>query len=654
MANLGNVEYDLEALKKHFVALGGSGSGKTVLGKVVIEEAAMAGISSILVDPQGDLASLALPVDDKFKTKVIIFTPTSSKGIPLSLNPLKIPPRDIEHEEMVSIFHNISSSIAKLLGYNPDKDKGKSAEAILYMLLLDSWQRNEEINTFEKLSCLVKDVPEQLKAEASSLANENELKELSKKIKFLSVGNKELLFQFGVSLDIDMMLKGDPKINVIYLNSLHSSDEKQFFVSMIASQLYEWMLMNPSDKLQGIFYIDEIADYIPAGSKKPLAKESLLLLFKQARKYGVGTIIATQNPGDIDYKAFAQFGTWALGRLTTKQDISKIKDPLKSIAGAKAAEAIDDLPTLQPGEFKLFCPDCFSDIQDVKVRKLYTEHKTLNEDDLKSAIPENIREEYKKHYVKKQACDLPHAPKEVDGKKHFEVAIDELKLSEIVDKRTRKKFVFFGAKDNIASKALEFRPMHCVKVKHIKKVLFKDKIEEHRLFFDAITGDLVQFKGANFKAYSDLKQFLELNESELAAMKHLIDNKKEQTAAEIALKLQWTDNFVNKLMNDLMKKKYVSYVGKAGRAYLWKPLINVKVPGKLASVESKDFDVVGEKHPGKELKPKVTLDQLQKMVKGWFNADIVESEMIYYPVYNISFSSKKEVNISAVNGKDFL
>ncbi|MFA5888139.1 MAG: helicase HerA-like domain-containing protein, partial [Candidatus Nanoarchaeia archaeon] len=120
--------YPLRALEKHFVCLGSTGSGKTVLSKILIEEAALQGIPSIVIDPQGDLASLGIPAEEKsleekpinrerakeFKEKVnvVVFTPTSSKGIPLCANPLKPLSKYIDKEELISILNQTSTSMA--------------------------------------------------------------------------------------------------------------------------------------------------------------------------------------------------------------------------------------------------------------------------------------------------------------------------------------------------------------------------------------------------------------------------------------------------------------------------------------------------------------------------------------------------------------
>ncbi|MBW3012094.1 DUF853 family protein, partial [Candidatus Woesearchaeota archaeon] len=475
--------FELEGLKKHFIALGGSGSGKTVLCKAIIEEASKNGIPAIIIDPQGDLASLALGMDEN--VQVVIFTPTSSKGIPLSVNPLKLPKSSLEKEDLISVLSQISSSIAKLLGYDIEKDKGKAAQSLLYTILMDAYSQKTQLSSFEDLAFMVESLDGQAKERIIELVSEKELEAIVKKIRYLTVGEKELLFNFGVPLDIDTLFgkrEKKTRVSVIYLNSLETQTDKDFFVSMAATELYKWMLSKPSKDLQGIFYIDEIAPFLPAGARKPLPKPILTLLFKQARKYGIGCIVSTQNPGDIDYKAFAQFGTWAIGRLTTKQDRAKVKDALKSLAGAKTEKIIEKLPKLKPGNFVLFSPDYFDDVVELQVRRLATEHRTLNDSDVKS-ITDKTRDEFKELVVetKKQAKKIVEGVvvKEENYKTmHFPVNIGIEKAKQIIEKQKKKKF-FFKSAEAVQSVELVFEPLIKAKIKAVEKKFMRKEIAEY-------------------------------------------------------------------------------------------------------------------------------------------------------------------------------
>ncbi|HEU4613618.1 MAG TPA: hypothetical protein VFS15_16115, partial [Kofleriaceae bacterium] len=203
----------------------------------------------------------------------------------------------------------------------------------------------------------------------------------------LDVGARRLLFHDGLPIDIDVLLgrsgpgatpAGKTRVAVIYLNTLHAQEDKEFIVAALADRLYSWMLRNPSPELQAVFYVDEVAPFIPP-VEKPACKEDLSLLFKQARKFGVGCLIATQNPGDVDYKALSQFGAWFIGRLATRQDIKKVEPALRSLAGDNTDAVVAALPGLKPGELFVLAPDHFDAPCPLATRRLVTTHQTLDE-----------------------------------------------------------------------------------------------------------------------------------------------------------------------------------------------------------------------------------------------------------------------------------
>ncbi|HII14706.1 MAG TPA: DUF853 family protein [Nanoarchaeota archaeon] len=664
-------KYGLDALKKHFIALGSTGSGKTVLSKVLIEEAALNGIPSIIVDPQGDLASLAMPGTgenvDKQRLKqfrenvrVVVFTPTSSKGIPLCVNPLKLAGRDLENEDVVSIVSQVSSSIAKLIGFDLDNDKGKNAQAVLYLILFDCWKKRINLSTFDELSELVLNMPDSVKQEGAAFVRDaKEMAVLSKKLKFLAIGQKELMFQFGIRLDIGTLLgKGQDKtqISVIYLNTLETMEEKQFFVSMLATELYEWMLANPSKDLQAIFMIDEVSSFIPAGAEKPMAKEILKLVYKQARKYGIGCITGTQNPGDIDYKAFAQFGTWAVGRLVTKQDIAKVKTALQSLDLKGDESVLESLPKLKPGEFFVFCPDLFKDVKEMKVRWLLTEHKTLTDNDVKANTSKELRDFYAPLEVSKEGGHKSSARAKFAGVGHFSVSLTKEGLDKIIGRKKKKLFLFFGpSRESLESATLMLKPVVRAELAKTGMGLFGGKTGNFQVYFDAVTGDAIKLKGnGSIKAYKGFSSILKLTEREISVLKLILD-KKNVTNAEISSKLAITENFANQVANDLMKKKIISYSGKAGRAYVWEPLAKVNVPENIKKLLSEDLPVSNEAVEGKIVAQVVSVNDLSKLSKAWFNAALTRHSVVYYPYYELRYAGKKGkriVKISAVNGRE--
>ncbi|MCW4022957.1 MAG: DUF853 family protein [Candidatus Bathyarchaeota archaeon] len=405
------VELPAEALHRHLMAIGASGSGKTVLCKCLMEEAIRKDIPAIIVDPQGDISSLALKgnaeeleihgvpltMQEEYfeKARVAIFTPASSKGIPISVNPLSFPSEDTPQEEAILALDMTATSLSSFLGYDLSSDAGKGAKAYLFTLLQHLWQNGETIRDMEHMAQLVTKPPEAIAEMLNSFVTKKEPQEIARKLRFLTVGTPSLMFQKGVQIDMDMFMdKSDGKVplNIIYMNTLSSTNDKQFFLATLLKELYCWMLKNPSEDIQLLFYVDEIAPYIPPYPRNPPPKEAYAFLFKQARKYGVGLVAATQNITDIDYKALAQVNTWCLGRLMTQQDISRVKQIIQSVDPIHAETVLQKLPSLKTGEFLMLSPDVYDDVVNFQVRWLVTDHLTLDSDDIPDAISPETKE----------------------------------------------------------------------------------------------------------------------------------------------------------------------------------------------------------------------------------------------------------------------
>ena len=291
-----------------------------------------------------------------------------------------------------------SDSITDLLDYNLSSEEGKLVSGILNIALMFIQETKAEVHDFSSMADFLIEPPSNFEERVASIAGKKELASLARRLRLLTVGAKKLLFELGKPLSIESLLgksekKGKTRLSVIYLNTLSTQQEKDFLVAQVATSLYQWMIANPSEEIQALFYIDEIAPFLPP-IRKPACKDILKLLFKQARKYGVGCIFASQNPGDIDYTAISQCSTWALGRLLTRQDIKKIEKLLKSLSPEQCDYIIPKLPSLKPGHFLLFSPDEFEAVQQLQLRWLLTQHKTLDEEQIKILTPESLREKY--------------------------------------------------------------------------------------------------------------------------------------------------------------------------------------------------------------------------------------------------------------------
>ena len=209
----------LKTLQRHFACFGSSGSGKTVACKVLIEELAMRGIPVIAFDPQGDISSLAVLADDsnanqlndsknyKDNVEVVVWTPSSSKGIPLSINPLQF--NDINNfteEDKSRYFSEIAKNISCLVGYDLDSDSGKSCESILSIIFEHLYNNHIILNDFTGLVDIINNIPFEISAIINSISTNSLLKEIRKKISLLTIGTRKLLFQSGVPANINSLL----------------------------------------------------------------------------------------------------------------------------------------------------------------------------------------------------------------------------------------------------------------------------------------------------------------------------------------------------------------------------------------------------------------------------------------------------------------
>jgi hypothetical protein len=236
------------------MALGASGSGKTVLCKCMMEEAVRHNIPVIIVDPQGDISSLALKgneeeiesrgtpltIQEEYfeKARIAIFTPASSKGIPISVNPLSFPSEDTPHEEAIMALDMTATSLSSFLGYDLGSDAGKGAKAYLFTLLEHLWREGETIKDMAHMAEIVLNPPSKITGTLFHLVTKKEPQEIARKLRFLTVGTPSLMFQKGVQIDMDMFIdRSDGKVplNIIYMNTLSSENDKQFFLATLLS-----------------------------------------------------------------------------------------------------------------------------------------------------------------------------------------------------------------------------------------------------------------------------------------------------------------------------------------------------------------------------------------------------------------------------------
>src|SRR3989442_15811523 len=385
-----------DALLRHLVIPGATGAGKTVLGKGFIEEAVRAGVPAIGVDPQGDLASLALrptsesseahPVPEEIaeeywaRAAVSILTPGSTRGTPVALNPLQRPPSAATSEDLIISLDALAESLAAAMGYDPGAEVGTRVKDVLFLTLqgamkTDAWPSD--------IPSLVRLLERDASPEAAKLLTNRERAALVRRAESMTVGVKGLLFTAGPALDVEAMLqapKGRVPVNVVYTGGLRNARERELVVATLCKDVLAWMTAHPSRDLRLVVYIDEGAGLCPPHPRNPPPKKFLSLLFRQARKYGVGLIVATQNVTDLDHKALGQASTWALGRRMAKPDPDRVRHPVASVHAGPADKVLAAIPALRAGEFILLSPDNLQSAQRLAVRGLATRHEVVPEE----------------------------------------------------------------------------------------------------------------------------------------------------------------------------------------------------------------------------------------------------------------------------------
>lgn len=441
-------------LNTHAFICGVTGSGKTVLGKIFIEEMASSGIPSILFDLKGDLSSLAIPIinctPDEFepwievkkgedketvsnniskkhkdeiiqsgftiqdiinfrkKVKVKIFTPGSRKGIPLGFSPIPIPPDD---PDLLEDMSNFAAENLINLAYDKSSKKNETEKAYLKALVEELWRQKEPIEGIEGIAKIVYFVenPPMNRIGARDVEKflpPNERDKLANKLNAILVTKSQILE--GVRVDnIDAILddEGDKKtvISIINLAESRTFEEKAGIVSQVAYSLYNWMKnKGTSDEPRLLVYLDEIGGgggreaFFPSSPYNPVSKSPLQLLLRQGRAFGLSCIFATQNPGDIDYRALSNCQTWVIGKLSTERDRKKILEGITDaeLGGNFKEKVQNQITSLNTGEFILRTKN--NDVIFFKERWLLSYHKTLSFDELERVCQINIKDvEYK-------------------------------------------------------------------------------------------------------------------------------------------------------------------------------------------------------------------------------------------------------------------
>lgn len=400
--------YDSRGLLTHGVCVGMTGSGKTGLCLGLLEEAAMDGIPAIAIDPKGDIGNLLLTFPDlkpadflpwvdaseaqrsglsveeladrkatqwkagleswgqgsdrikrlREKTDIALYTPGSTAGRQVSLlSSFKAPSPDVL--ERADVFADrVESTVSGILGLlGMDADPLQSSEHVfLSQVFMHSWKQGIDMDLVSIIQALQNPPFERVGVmHVDDVLPQRARMNFAMRLNNLVASPSFASWLDGDAMDIEKFLytpEGKPRIAIFSINHLGDA-ERMFFVTLLLDRVLGWMRAQAgTTSLRALVYMDEVFGYLPPVANPP-SKKPLLTMLKQARAHGLGLVLATQNPADLDYKALSNAGTWFLGRLQTDRDIARVMEGLQAAGDIPRAALEAQLKALRSRQFVL-------------------------------------------------------------------------------------------------------------------------------------------------------------------------------------------------------------------------------------------------------------------------------------------------------------
>ncbi len=466
--------YKSKHLTTHAAIIGMTGSGKTGLGIGIIEEAAIDNIPSIIIDPKGDMGNLCLdfpnmnssdfqpyidPIAAQNKNlsiqelakitantwkkgiesfgqdlsrvkklsdvKKTIYTPGSSAGVGVNILGNFNSPSDAILEDSDLFSSLINSTVTSLLSLvGIDSSPLSSKEHLLLSNIFNFyWSKGKSLSLEDLIGLIA--TPPFKKIGVLSLKSFYPQNERMKLAILLNNVISSVTFSSwikGEDLDIQNMMydeNGNAKISIFSIAHLNDN-ERMFFVTILLNAYINWMrTQRGSSILKSILYMDEIFGFFPP-TKNPPSKEPMLLLLKQARAFGTGVVLSTQNPVDIDYKGLSNIGTWFIGKLQTKQDIEKVLDGVAAKSDLSKNEISKKIATLKERNF--FLKNVHVDHTDVFYTRWVLSY-------LKGPMTKNdirkLMKNQKEHLTQKENLNAPEKTEKGDTKPILSEGIKE-------------------------------------------------------------------------------------------------------------------------------------------------------------------------------------------------------------------------------------
>ncbi len=388
------VHLKADQLTTHGVIVGMTGSGKTGLGIIMLEEALLSSVPVLIIDPKGDMGNLLLAFPDlapaafepwvsesdarrqgqtvselatstaelwrnglagwglgpdrvralRDAADFTIYTPGSTAGVPLNIvGSLRAPAPGADVEAMRDEIEGFVSSLLGLVGIQADPI-GSREHVLLANLVEHAWNQGRDLD-LATLILQVQDPPLRRLGvfEIDGFFPRKDRTALAMRLNGLVASPSFAAWTQGPDLDVGTLLRspqGKPRAAIVSLAHL-SDDERQFVITLLLSNLITWMRgQSGTENLRALVYMDEVFGYVPPTAAPP-SKKPILTILKQARAFGVGMVLSTQNPVDVDYKALSNAGTWMIGRLQTERDKGRLLEGLRSASGDVDLKHVD-------------------------------------------------------------------------------------------------------------------------------------------------------------------------------------------------------------------------------------------------------------------------------------------------------------------------